>query len=105
VIGASSVPEILLCRFQAHQQFINQGQLQDSTSNQLTPDAVAKVKEDLGTFLVSALTKDQTSDNYRELLEITHICCHHSTMWYMICAPGAWHQTRWMSKTIYTFKV
>ena len=106
VMGASSAPEIILFkRFQAYWQFVNQVEFEDSSTNQLTADAVADLKEDLGTFLTSALAADQTRDDYRELLEITLIFLDitpaHSKRF---AAPGAMHQARWMSKIIYTFK-
>ena len=57
VMGASSAPEILLFkRFQAHWQFINQGQFEDAASTPEAVTAVADIKDDLGEFLISAIT-------------------------------------------------
>jgi len=104
VMGASSAPEVLI--FQGKWQFVDQAEFEDSSTCQLTADAVADVKEDLGTFLTLALTKDQTRDDYRELLEITLIFLGITPpRGIRFVAPGAMHQARWMSKIIYTFKM
>jgi len=67
-------PQILLFkRFQTHRQFANKAQFEDSFTSQLTADAFADVKEDLGTFPKSALTAEQTRDDYHELIDITTI--------------------------------
>jgi hypothetical protein len=107
VMGASSAPDVLIFkRFQGKWQFVNQAEFEDSSTNQLTADAVADVKEDLGTFLTLALAKDQTRDDYRELLEITLIFLGITPpRGIRFVAPGAMHQARWMSKIIYTFKI
>jgi len=71
MMGAYSGPEILLLkRFQTHRQFANKAQLEDSFTSQLTADAFAGVKEDIGNFPMSALTAEQTRDDYHELLDI-----------------------------------
>ena len=43
------------------------------------------VKEDLGTFPMSALTEEQTYDDYQELIDITYISCHYSSLRHTIC--------------------
>ena len=51
-------------------QFVNKAQFEDSFTSQLTADAFADVKEDLGIFPISALTAEQTRDDYHELIDI-----------------------------------
>lgn len=107
VMGASSAPEVLIFkRFQGQWRFVDQAEFADSSTCKLTADAVADIKEDLGIFLTSALAKDQTCDDYRELLEITLIFLGITPpRGIRFMAPGAMHQARWMSKIIYTFKI
>jgi len=58
--GAYSGIKILLFeRFQTHQQLVNKVQFEDSFTSQLTAEAVANVKEDLGTFPMSVLATEQ----------------------------------------------
>jgi len=58
MMDAYSGPQILLLeRLQTRRQFVNKAQFEDSFTSQLTADAVADVKEDLGTFRMSALTE------------------------------------------------
>src|SRR6218665_3281205 len=86
MMGAYPRPQIfLLERFQTHRQFVNKAQVEDSFTSQLTADAVADVKEDLGTFRMSALTEEQTYDDYHELINITYISWHYSSLRHTIC--------------------
>jgi len=56
MMGAYSGIQILLFkRFQTHRQLVNKAQFEDSFTSQLTADAVANAKEDLGTILILAL--------------------------------------------------
>ena len=43
--------------------FVNRVQFEDLFTSQLTADAVADVKEDLGTFSMSALIEEQAHDD------------------------------------------
>jgi len=61
MMEAYSGPQILFFkRFQTLRQLANKAQFEDSFTSQLTADAVANVKEDLRTFLMSALAAEQT---------------------------------------------
>src|SRR6218665_1476770 len=86
MMGAYSGPQILLFkRFQTYRQFVNKAQFEDSFTSQLTADAFADGKEDLETFPMSALTAEQTRDDYHELIDITNISWHYSSSRQTIC--------------------
>src|SRR6218665_859662 len=86
MMGVYPGPQILLLqRFQTHRQFVNKVLFEDSFTSQLTADAVADVKEVLGTFPMSALTEEQTYDDYHELINITYISWHYSSLRHTIC--------------------
>ena len=86
MMGAQPGPQILLLeRFQTHRQFVNRVQFEDLFTSQLTADAVADVKEDLGTFPMSALTEEQTYDDYHELINITYMSWLYSSLRLTIC--------------------
>src|SRR6218665_2284676 len=86
MMGANPGPQILLLeRFQTHRQFVNKVQFEDSFTSQLTADAVSDVKEDLGTFPMSALIEEQTFDDYHELIDITYISWHYPSFEATIC--------------------
>jgi len=85
-MGAYSGPQILLLKiFQTHRQLVNKAQFEDSFTSQLTAEAFADVKGDLGTLPMSALAAKQTRYDYNELIEITYISWHYSSLRHTIC--------------------
>ena len=104
---SSSAPEILLFkRFQAQWQFIDQNRYEDCSTDDIASNDIADIKEETVNFLNEALIDVQPPDDYRELIELALIFLGtRPSRGIHFAAPGAMHQARWMSKTIYTFKV
>lgn len=106
-LSTSSAPEILLFkRFQAQWQYIDQTRYEDYSTDHIAINDIADIKEETVSFLSEALIEVQPRDDYRELIELALIFLGTPpSRGIHFAAPGAMHQARWMSKTIYTFKV
>ena len=107
VMGASSAPDVLLFkRFKARWDWIDHTSFEDSSTDAYTSDAIADIKDDMVKKLESSVTVTQPRDDYRELMELAIIFLGGvPPRGIRFSAPGAMHQARWMSKSIYTFKV
>ena len=104
---ASSAPKVLLFRrFRSHWESIDQRHFQDASTDEVTQAGVADVREDVLSFVTTAMQDEQPRADYREVLELTAIFLGSSpSRGTHFRTPGAMHQARWMSKIIYTFKV
>lgn len=73
-MGPSSAPEVLLFkRFQAYWKFIDIDRYEDSSNDKLAAESIAEIKQELISFLNTALMEHQPCQDYRELLELTII--------------------------------
>ena len=106
-LGQSSGPEILLFkRFQTQWHFLDQGNYQDASSDEIVTNNLREVKESVVSFIRDQLDKVQPRDDYRELLELTLFFLGETTArGVRFMTPGAMHQARWMSKVLYSLKI
>ena len=107
LMEASSGPVIkLFQRFSEFWTSIDKHDYESGVADRSIASQLESEKDDLLTFISCQLSLFQPRDDYRELLELSHLFLGGELLANVtIHQPGAMHRARWMAKLIYSLKL